>query len=403
MSMAITSIKKLPDFNNTIVAFSDKSDSELRKMAWLFRLMKNETLVSVLSKLSLKAVEWRIPLADYLVKKTIFYQFCGGTSLEDCIPTIKRLAKKNTLTILDYGAEGKNEESEFDKVVNISLQAIALASQEASVPVISVKISGMVSNSILEKKHEGAPLTLEDEQAFQRLKSRLHTICKAAKENNIGLFIDAEETWMQKPIDELALELMIEYNSEKAIVYNTYQLYLKDKLEQLKKDHQYIASHNKFFGAKLVRGAYLDKERKRAEDLGYPSPVNDTKIDTDRDFNNAIHYCVENYETIYTCCASHNTDSNILMAKLILEKNIPLNHPHLNFCQLYGMSDFITFNLGEAGYNASKYVPYGAVKDVIPYLIRRAEENSSVTGEVGRELSVILAEIERRNKAARKQ
>lgn len=401
MSTGITSIKKLPDFNNTIIAFSDKSDSELRKMAWLFRLMKNGTLVSILSKIGLKAVEWRMPLADYLVKKTIFYQFCGGTSLEDCIPTIKRLGKKNTLTILDYGAEGKNEESEFDKVVNISLRAIALASKEAFVPVISVKISGMVSNSILEKKHEGSPLTSEEEEAFQRLKSRLHTICKAARDNNIGLFIDAEETWMQKPIDELALELMLEYNSEKAIVYNTYQLYLKNKVKQLKNDHEFIASHNKFFGAKLVRGAYMEKERKRAEDLGYPSPVNDTKIDTDRNFNNAIHYCVENHETIYTYCASHNADSNFLMATLILEKNIPSNHPHLNFCQLYGMSDFITFNLAEAGFNASKYVPYGAVKDVIPYLIRRAEENSSVTGEMGRELSVILAEIERRKKASK--
>ena len=390
--------KKLPDFSNTAVAFSDKSDKELGKMAWLFRLMKNNTLVSISSKIGLKAVEWRIPFADFLVEKTIFYQFCGGNSLNDCIPAIKRLEKRNTLTILDYGAEGKNDEADFDKVVKISLNAIALSAKEASVPVISIKITGMISNTILEKKHSGVELTSEEERAYQRLRVRLHTIAKAAKENNTGLFIDAEESWMQKPIDDLTLELMLEYNTEKAIIYNTYQLYLKGKLDQLKRDHEYIASKNRYFGSKMVRGAYMDKERKRASDMGYPSPVNDTKADTDRDFNAAISYCVDNYESIFACCASHNAESNLLQARLILDKNIPLNHPHLNFCQLYGMSDFITFNLGEAGYNASKYVPYGAVKDVIPYLIRRAEENSSVTGEMGRELSMIMTEIERRKK-----
>lgn len=388
--------KSLPDFSNTEIAFSNKSDSQLRETARLFTLMNNKTLVRLGSVIGYRAVKWRLPFTDMIVRNTIFKQFCGGENLADCKTTIEKLYRFNTLTILDYGAEGKSDEKDWEAVMQETIQAIRTAAKHKSVPIVSTKITGLINKDILEKVQSGQKLSTTEEGHFQRLKQRLEKICTVAAEAGIGIYVDAEESWIQNPIDELVLQLMQSFNKEKAIVYNTYQLYRTDRLDALKKDHQRAIDAGVYFGAKLVRGAYMDKERKRAAAMGYPSPIQPDKSATDRDYNLAVEYVVQNYRSIASCCASHNAESNLLQAKLIDDLQIPHNHPHLMFSQLYGMSDNITFNLANSGYNASKYVVYGPIKDVIPYLIRRTEENSSVTGEMSRELSLIDTEMKRR-------
>jgi proline dehydrogenase len=314
----------------------------------------------------------------------------------DCQPVIDKLYENDTFTILDYGAEGKSDEDDLDTAMKETIKAIEMAASNNSVPVVSTKITGLVDNNVLIKLQNNEPLSDGEKRNYQHLVERLDEICEKAHELNIGVFVDAEESWMQDPIDELVLQMMEKYNKEKVCVYNTYQLYNITKLDHLKRDHQRCLAKNVLFGAKLVRGAYMDKERARAEDMGYPSPIHANKALTDQAYNDGITYCVEHFESIASCCASHNADSNLLQAKLMDQKGIEHDHSHLNFCQLYGMSDNLTFNLSRAGFNAAKYVVYGPITDVIPYLIRRTEENASVTGEMSRELSLINKEIKRR-------
>lgn len=384
------------DFANTKNAFSIKSDKELKKMAWLFKMMNKAWLVNIGSKLGLWAFNMRLPFVKSIIKNTIFEQFVGGESLEDCAQQIQKLYQHQSLTILDFGAEGKSTKEELDYVMNETRLALRFATENAAVPVISTKVTGLVDNKILEKLQRKEALTTEEEAQYSELRNRLDLIGAEAAKQGVGVFVDAEESWMQDPIDDLVMELMAKYNRGRVLIYNTYQIYRHDKLAQLKKDHEKAVAGGYLLGAKLVRGAYMDKERERAKELGYPSPIQPDKAATDRDFDLAVAYCVEHYETIASCCASHNVESNRKQAQLIHELGIPKDHPHLNFCQLYGMSDYITFNLGQAGYNAAKYVPYGPIRDVIPYLIRRAQENSSVTGEMSRELKLIKSEINRR-------
>jgi proline dehydrogenase len=384
------------DFLNTEIAFSGKSDRELKKTAWLFRFMNKPALVKIGSKLGLFAIKFRIPFTESVVRNTIFPQFCGGETLLDCQKVIDKLYSFDTLTVLDYGAEGKTDEDELDTAMNETIRAIEMAASNNSVPVVSTKITGLVNNVILEKLHAKDVLTEGEKRQFQHLRERLEEICSKAAEHGISLFVDAEESWMQDPVDELVLSMMEQFNKEKAVVYNTYQLYNKDKLEHLKRDHLRCKDKGILFGAKLVRGAYMDKERERAQRMGYKSPIHNDKAATDRDYNDAILYCIENIDTISSCCASHNAESNLFQARLISEKGIERHHPHVNFCQLYGMSDNLTYNLANAGYNAAKYLVYGPIRDVIPYLIRRTEENTSVTGDMSRELTLIEKELARR-------
>ena len=388
--------KELPDFSNTEIAFSAKTNAELKKMEKLFRAMNNPTLVKAGTKLGLFAVKLNFPFADYIIKKTIFEQFCGGENLWNCQKAIDKLHKFHTLSVLDYGAEAKDTDEEFDAVMNENMKAIEMAASNNSVPVISTKLTGLVDNSVLEAMQNKTALTPDQKSKYEGFVRRVDSICSKGHQHGVGVFIDAEETWMQDPIDNLAMEMMEKYKKEKVIVYNTYQLYRKDKLADLKRDFA-IADERKFLlGAKLVRGAYMEKERNRAIDMGYDCVIQETKEDTDRDYNLAIQFCVDHYEKISVCCASHNQESNMLLATLINERKLDKAHPHLNFCQLMGMSDCITFNLAKAGFNVAKYVVYGPVKEVLPYLIRRAEENTSITGEMGRELSLIDQEIKRR-------
>ncbi|MBK8699852.1 MAG: proline dehydrogenase family protein [Saprospiraceae bacterium] len=388
--------KELPDFGNTEIAFSNKTNSELKKIERLFRAMNNPSLVKIGSALSMLSVKFRVPFSEYLIKETIYEQFCGGETLLDCQKAIDKLHKYHTLTVLDYGAEAKSTEEEFDAVMMQNIKAIEMAASNNSVPVISTKITGLADNEVLEAMQRKETLNAAQQSKYEALVKRIDTICEKAREHGVGVFIDAEEICLQDPIDALAMEMMEYYNKERVIVYNTYQLYRKDKLADLKKDYETSRQKSFYMGAKLVRGAYMEKERERAEEHGYPCLIHTNKNDTDRDFNAALTFCVEHYETVSVCCASHNMESNMHLAQLIHDKKLDKAHPHLNFCQLQGMSDFITFNLAKAGYNVAKYVVYGPVKEVLPYLIRRAEENTSITGEMGRELSFIHQEIKRR-------
>lgn len=394
-----TQMKPLPkvvDFSNTAIAFEHKSDKELKWTSLLFRLMNKAPLVRIGGSFGLWLHKAGINIFNPIVRATIFKHFCGGINLQDSTEAISHLYAYGTQTVLDYGAEGKAKEEDFDRTLEENLKAIRYASTNEGVTVISSKITALASEEVLEKFQTGQLTSKEDLDAFSRVQNRIDRLCQAALQHGVAVYIDAEETWMQNTIDQLVKIMMERYNKEKIVVYHTYQLYRKDKLESLKADHMEALEKGYILGAKLVRGAYMEKERNRAKARNYPSPIQETQEDTNRDYNDAIRYCVNNYETIALCNASHNQESNMLQAELIATKGLPPRHNHLYFCQLYGMSDNITFNLAKAGYNVAKYVPYGPVKDVLPYLIRRARENSAVTGEMSRELSLIVTEMKRR-------
>ena len=385
-----------PDFQDTRIAFQSKSDKELVETFRLFKLMNNGHLVDLGSKLAKLSIRLRLPFVESAMKRTIFKQFCGGVTLMDCQSVIDHLYDYNTLTILDYGAEAKTEEEDLDRTTQELIHAVDFAASNNSVPVVSSKLTALVDNDLLIKKQMGHPLSQKESEDFEKFISRIDSICARAKELGVGVFIDAEESWMQIVMDEVVSDLMKKYNRDRVTVYNTYQLYRHDKLDQLKADYEIAQKNGYMLGAKLVRGAYMEKERERAEALGYKSPIQPNKSATDRDYDEAIMFCLDRYEEIGICNATHNLKSVELMVDEILKRGLPRDHRHLNFCQLQGMSDYITFNLSQAGFNTAKYVVYGPVKEVVEYLIRRAEENTAVTGEMSRELSLISSEIKRR-------
>ncbi len=384
------------DLQDTKIAYAHKSNKELKEAARLFRLMNSPGLVGLGSSIGLSAIKLNLPFAESIIKKTIFRQFVGGVNLQDCQKTIDHLYKNKSMTILDYGAESKSEEADLDYVRDETINAIRFAGLNKSVPAVSTKITGLVRNEILEKLNVDALLDTAEQAELDKLAQRLNAICEEAYNQNVSIFIDAEESWIQEAMDMLVDEMMSLYNKDKITVWNTFQLYRRDKLDFLKKSHEKAQSKGYLLGAKLVRGAYMDKEAERAKELDYPNPIHDSKEDSDADFDAAVKYCVDHYLTIASCCASHNANSNLFQAKLIEQNGIDKKHPNLNFCQLYGMSDNITFNLAKAGFNVAKYLPYGPVKEVIPYLIRRAKENSSVTGDMSRELAFVVNEMSRR-------
>jgi len=384
------------DFSNTKIAFSYKSNKELKSAARLFKLMNQSWLVKTGSKLGLWATKLRLPFTETIIKKTIFEQFVGGTTLLGSMPVINKLYAHNILTVLDYGAEAKDAEQDLNYTMNENIRAIEFALQNKSTPVISTKISGLVRNEILEKVQKSIKLSAGEMAEYQHLLKRLDAICHKAHEHQVKVFIDAEESWVQDPIDHLVEMMMRRYNKEEVIVYNTFQMYRKDRLQFLMDSYNRAQKMGYKLGAKLVRGAYMEKERERATARGYDSPIHESKAATDDAFNMGLRFCVSNYKNLASCCATHNAKSCLLQAQLIDQKRIQKDHPHLNFCQLYGMSDNITFNLAADGYNVAKYVVYGAVDEVAPYLIRRAQENTSVTGEASRELALIMTEMKRR-------
>lgn len=385
------------DFTNTEIAFKRRSDKELRKMAWLFGLMNKHWLVGLGSRVGMAAVKLRLPFVETAVKNTIFEQFCGGTTLLNAQPTIDRLYESNVLTILDYGAEGKDSEEEFNLTMNETMRAIEFAATNESAPMVSCKVTGLARFGLLEHLSEGKSMEAELRSEYESVLKRLDAIChKAASTKDVSVLVDAEESWIQPAIDYMVNTLMRRYNKKRAVVYNTFQLYLSDRLEFLTRSFAQAKEQGYILGAKLVRGAYLEKERERAREKGYPDPTNPNKATTDDKYNTALKFCLDHYEQLAVINASHNVESNQLMADLIREKNIPRTHQHVMFCQLYGMSDNLTFNLAAHGYTAAKYVVYGSVWDVVPYLIRRASENASVTGDMSREYSLVMQEMKRR-------
>ncbi|MDH3652323.1 MAG: proline dehydrogenase family protein [Saprospiraceae bacterium] len=384
------------DFSNTQIAFAHKSDKALHKAAWLFRLMNSRWLVTLASSLAIMAVRWYLPLAKWLIKITIFEQFVGGETLYDCQDKISELWQNRTLTVLDYGAEGRSDEDDLDQARDHFLKAVEFAAAHESVPVVSIKVSALSKNSLLESIQSEMELSHQQIDWRTRMVERVDSICQTGHHYGVKIFIDAEETWIQDTIDKLVEQMMEKYNREKVIVYHTFQMYRKDRIDYLNRCHQEAQDKGYLLGAKIVRGAYLEKERDRAEELVYTSPMHETKADTDKDFDAALRFCLDHYKQIASCAATHNSQSCLYQAELIGSRGLPKNHHHLNFCQLYGMSDHITFNLADAGFNVAKYVVYGEVKEVVPYLTRRAAENTAVKGEFSREYALIKRELERR-------
>ena len=385
------------DFSNTEIAFAHLSDKELKKTAWLFNMMNKPWLVKSGSKLALWAVENGIPMAEWAVRNTVFEQFVGGTTLLDSQPSIERLAQYNTLTILDYGAEAKETELDFNHTMNENIRAIEFAARSVkSIPVISTKVTGLMRFGLLERIQSAETLTRVEVSEYRNALKRLDAICYHASKKNVSIFIDAEESWIQDAIDHLVWLMMRRYNKQRVVVYNTYQYYRHDRLHFLTESYDRAQQEGFLLGAKLVRGAYMEKERARAIKLNYATPINADKAATDDLYNTALRFCIDHLDTMAVCNASHNAESALLQVELMDKKGLPRDHPNTLFSQLYGMSDNLTFNLAKAGFRVAKYLPYGQVKEVIPYLIRRAQENTSMTGDAGRELKLVLAEVRRR-------
>lgn len=383
------------DLSNTKNAFEYKTDQELKQAYWLFKMVEKNWLVAIGGGLTKLAFNIGLPIKG-MVKKTIFKQFCGGESINDCQTKIDLLDHYGIGTILDYSVEGKEEEKDFDSCAAETIRTIELSENNPKIPFTVFKVTGIARFGLLEKLNSKADLTNKEIAEYQRVTHRLHQICSTAFKKNVRIFIDAEESWIQDAIDQMATSMMAQFNKNEVIVYNTIQLYRKDRLAYLKSAFEQAQRAGYKLGVKLVRGAYMEKERDRAEEKGYPSPIQDTKADTDRDYDAALTFCAENIQHIAICAGSHNEKSALLLTQLMEKHQIDKNNPHIYFSQLLGMSDHISFNISKAGYNVSKYVPYGPVKEVMPYLIRRAQENTSISGQTGRELSLIMEEIKRR-------
>ncbi len=382
-------------FENTEIAFAHKSNSYLKKAKFLFRMVARPRLVKVGSALLRLAILLRFPI-KWIVKPTIFNHFCGGETISECESSIDNLSNSNIKSILDYSAEGLQNEKSFDKTAEIVLSIIKKASVDSRISHAVFKPTGIARFKLMEKVNNNQSLTLEEADEFHRIQIRIAKICDYAAKYNVALMIDAEESWIQNTIDRLVENEMMKHNITRPLIYNTVQLYRKDRLNYMTEFSAKAIEAGYFAAFKLVRGAYLEKENERAENLEYDSPIHSSKRDTDTDFDKAIKFCLDNNEKIAVCIGTHNEESVKYAVSYMELKNIPKDNQNVYFAQLYGMSDNISYNLAAEGFNVSKYVPYGPVKLVLPYLIRRAEENTSVAGQTGRELELIQKEIHRR-------
>lgn len=385
----------LVNFDNTEIAFKQKSNVELNKAYWLFKIIGSNFLTKVGPPVTNFFLNIGLPIKG-AIKATIFQQFCGGETIEECNHAIAQLAKGKVGTILDYSVEGEEEEHVFDATREEIIRTILRADGDPNIPITVFKITGIGRFALLEKLDAKQALTETEQAEFDRVKARCLKICQTAFDKNVPIMIDAEETWIQDTIDELAIDMMRRFNKERLIVYNTYQMYRHDKLADMKADHLIAKESGFILGVKMVRGAYMEKERARAAEKGYPSPIQPNKEASDRDYNASLDYCVEHINEIGIVCGTHNEESCKKLIQLIADKGIEVNHPHIYFAQLLGMSDNLSFNLANAGYNVTKYVPYGPIEAVMPYLFRRAQENTSVAGQTGRELLLIQKEKKRR-------
>jgi len=383
-------------FENTKIAFKSKSSSDLRRAYWLFKMVSSHTMVKIGKWATNIALKLHLPI-DWIIRKTIFKQFCGGISIKDSLATSDELAKHNVLTILDYSIEGKEKEEDFYATVEEIISTIKEAEKNKNIPFAVFKVTGICLFSLLEEINNGIDqLTSHQKIAYDKLIQRVDSICSYAHKANVPIFIDAEESWIQDGIDTIAREMSLKYNQKAAIVFNTLQFYRHDRLDFLSKEIDFSRSNNIKLGVKIVRGAYMEKERTRASEKGYLSPIQVDKNATDSDFNKALSIVVNNIDIISICAGSHNEESALILTELMAEKGLSPNDDRIFYAQLLGMSDHISYNLSHQNYNVAKYVPYGPVKEVLPYLIRRAEENTSVAGQTTRELSLIMKERKRR-------
>jgi proline dehydrogenase len=383
-------------FEDTRIAFEAKSDGELRKMYALFAAMNNGSLVKTGSGLMKTALRIGFPGTKFLIKKSIFQQFCGGETIRECEPVIAELGRYHIGTILDYSVEGTGNDQSFDRTRDEILATIALAATTPHIPFSVFKVTGLMPTVLLEKTQAGTKLTEAEQAAFERGRQRLDALCARAHQHSVRLFVDAEESWFQQTIDDLAEDMMRRYNQEQAIVWNTYQLYRHDRLDALKGAHDRATQGNYFLGVKLVRGAYMEKEARTAQQRGYQNPINPTKQHTDDLYNESLRYCVQHIDRISLCAGTHNEASSLLLTQLMQEAGLPPQDERVWFAQLYGMSDNLSYNLAHAGYHTAKYVPYGPVEAVMPYLLRRADENTAISGQSSREFLLIQKELRRR-------
>ncbi len=382
-------------FDNTETAFALKSDSELERAYFLFKMISKEPLVRIGTAVTNFAIKAHLPVQG-LIRATVFDHFCGGVSEEDCLPVVDKMYAKKVCSVLDYSVEGKEEEAQFDAVLEKTMKLLEFSDQKDAMPFGVFKPTGFGRFLVWQKKTEGIALTPEEQKEWERIEERFDLVCQKAYDCDVALLIDGEESWMQDAADDLVAKMMRKYNKEKAIVYNTLQLYRHDRLDYLQRLHEESKVYGFKIGIKIVRGAYMEKENERAQEKGYPTPICKDKKHTDQNFDKTMKYILENIKDISVFVGTHNEDSSYLAMKLMNELNIEKNDPRVWFGQLYGMSDHISFNQAALGYNVAKYLPFGPVRDVMPYLIRRAEENTSVAGQTSRELNLLSQEKKRR-------
>ena len=382
-------------FENTEVAFQLKSDSELERAYFLFKMISNQPLVRIGTAATNFALKANLPV-EGLIRSTVFDHFCGGVNEKDCLSVVENMYQKGVSSVLDFSVEGKEDEKEFDSAMEKTCELIEFAHKQESMPIAVFKPTGFGRFYLYEKIGKGGRLTEEEKQEWDRVVDRFDKVCKLGKERDVEILIDAEESWMQNAADDLVELMMKRYNADVPIVYNTLQTYRWDRLNYLRQIHERAQKSNFKLGFKIVRGAYMEKERDRAEEKGYTSPICINKAATDKNFNATLSYILEHLEDISLFIGTHNEESSYLAMDLMKSLNISKNDNRVWFGQLYGMSDHISFNLAKNGYNVAKYVPFGPVKDVMPYLIRRAEENTSVAGQTNRELNLLKTEKKRR-------
>ncbi|TYA71884.1 proline dehydrogenase family protein [Seonamhaeicola marinus] len=382
-------------FDNTEIAFSLKNDSELERAYFLFKMISIEPLVRIGTAATNFALKASLPI-EGLIRSTVFDHFCGGVTEEDCLPVINRMFDKGVSSVLDYSVEGKEDENEFDGALKTILNIIEFAKNIDAIPIAVFKPTAFGRLGLYEKIGNKEKLSEEEQKEWSRVIKRFDVVCEQAKSYDVEVLIDAEESWMQDAADALVTQMMKKYNKDKTIVFNTLQMYRHDRLEFLKREHKKAEEEGYYLGYKLVRGAYMEKENERAEEQGYISPICVSKEATDENFDAGLRYIIDNLKRISLFAGTHNEESSYLLMNLMKEKGLENNDNRIWFGQLYGMSDHISFNLSEKGYNVAKYMPFGPVKDVMPYLIRRAEENTSVAGQTGRELKLITQEKKRR-------
>lgn len=382
-------------FENTEIAFKLKSDSELERAYFLFKMIANEPLVRIGTAMTKFALNVHLPV-EGLIRSTVFDHFCGGVNEADCMPTVETLYGAGVYSVLDFSVEGKEVEGQFDLAKEKVMELTRFARNKESMPFSVFKPTGLGRFHIWEKLTEKQKLTEKEQLEWQRIESRYDSICRLASECDIKLLIDAEESWMQDSADDLCERMMANYNKDKAVVFNTLQCYRWDRFDYLKEQHEKARSGGYKLGFKIVRGAYMEKENERAEEKGYTSPICRSKQETDDNFNTVMEYIFNNLDTIELFLGTHNENSNYLAMELMQRQQLERDDARVWFGQLYGMSDHISYNMAAEGYNVAKYIPFGPVKDVMPYLIRRAEENTSVAGQTSRELSLLKKEKERR-------